>query len=101
MDAVKRTKTKTVAAVGTAGIALSVAFILLLSPSGLSAACDPEAFTVNGVLDLEGDLACEAGAGGLPATGSENLQLAGIALALIVVGFASLYIARRQRPSAT
>jgi hypothetical protein len=100
VDILVASKNKTVAVVGAASLAVGVALVLLLSPSAASAACDPADFTVNGEFDVQGYLACEAAAGGgLPATGSQALQMVGLALAAIIVGVAALVLARQQRRS--
>jgi LPXTG-motif cell wall-anchored protein len=100
VDVIVASKNKAIAAIGAASLAVGVALVLLLSPSAASAACDPADFTVNGEFDIQGYLACEAGAaGGLPATGSPTLQIAGIALAAVIVGVAALILTRKQRRS--
>lgn len=102
MDLISNSKNKVVGAVGALGLALTVLFVIVLSPSGASAACNAADFTVGGVFDLNGYLACEsAGAGGLPATGSQTLQLAGIALAFLAIGLASVIVSRQRRSSAS
>jgi hypothetical protein len=101
VDVIVASKNKAIAAIGAASLAVGVALVLLLSPSAASAACDAADFTVNGEFDIQGYLACEAGAGGgtLPATGSPTLQIAGIALAAVIVGVAALALNRKQRRS--
>ena len=100
MDTLVASKNKAVAAVGVATLAVGIALVLLLSPSAASAACVAADFTVNGEFDLQGYLACEAGAAGtLPATGSPALQMVGIALAALIMGVSALVLTRQQRRS--
>jgi hypothetical protein len=100
VDVLVTSKNKVVAAAGAASLAVGVALVLLLTPSAASAACDPADFTVNGEFDVQGYLACEAAAGGgLPATGSQALQMAGLALAVVIIGVAALVLAKQQRRS--
>jgi LPXTG-motif cell wall-anchored protein len=100
VDVLVTSKNKAVAVVGAASLAVGVALVLLLSPSAASAACDPADFTVDGEFDIQGYLACEAAAGGgLPATGSQSLQMVGLALAVVIIGIAALVIAKQQRRS--
>jgi LPXTG-motif cell wall-anchored protein len=71
------------------------------APAGAAASCDAADFTVDGVFDLDGYLACTAGTGGgLPSTGSSTLQIAGIALGLLTIGGGFLYSANRKRSDA-
>lgn len=74
--------------------------VIVGTTSGVSAApsCNAADFTVNGVFDLNGYLACQAGlAGGLPSTGSNNLQIIGIALGLLAIGIAAVIVSSRER----
>ena len=69
--------------------------------SAAATSCDAADFTVGGVFDLDGYLACQASlagdGGNLPATGSNTLQIVGIALGLIAIGVAATVIALRER----
>ncbi len=81
-------------------ISSCVLLLILGTTSGASAAtsCSASAFTVNGVFDLNGYLACQAALGaGLPQTGSNTLQIAGIALGLLAIGIAALVVTNRER----
>lgn len=62
--------------------------------------CTIANFTVNGVFDQEGYLACLAAAGGgtgLPGTGNDSLQSVGIAASMLLVGGALAVSAQRRR----
>jgi LPXTG-motif cell wall-anchored protein len=97
-------------------IAVVVAFFsmfVLMPTSSASAAaptCDAASFTVNGEFDIDGYLACLAGAGapgidapvtggtGLPSAGSDVAQIVALAVGLLIIGAGiSLSSARRRR----
>ena len=90
---------KKLAVVG--GLISSCLLLLIVgTTSGASAAtsCNAADFTVSGVFDLNGYLACQAGlTGGLPATGSSSLQIIGIALGLLAIGIAAVIVSARER----
>lgn len=86
------------AGIGAVGLVTAV----IMSPSGAQAACSSADYTVDGVFDLQGYLAClgaESG-GTLPSTGSSVFQLVGIALAFVVIGAATMFAPRRGRTAA-
>ncbi len=102
----KKLLTLTIAAMGLAAFLVAV----VLSPAAARAECLADQFTVNGVFDLQGYLACQvasspaggtasttARAGGLPATGSDTMQIVGIALALVAVGIAAVVVSVNDR----
>jgi hypothetical protein len=86
---------------------------IMLSPAAARAECTADQFTVNGVFDLQGYLACQvasagpvpgatgsgvkAAGSGLPVTGSDATQLVGIALAIAVVGIAGVLVSNHER----
>jgi LPXTG-motif cell wall-anchored protein len=76
---------------------LAVLAANLTSSASAAASCNVADFTVNGVLNMDGYLACLSGAGGLPSTGSNTFQIVGIALGLVVVGVAAFLVARKRR----
>ncbi|MFZ4717974.1 MAG: LPXTG cell wall anchor domain-containing protein [Ilumatobacteraceae bacterium] len=89
-----------------AGVAVLVGLTgltMVMFMGGASAAatsCSAADFTTGGVFDLQGYLACQAAladGGGLPATGSNTMQIVGIALGLIAIGVAATVIALRER----
>ena len=89
-----------------AGVAMLVALtglsvvMFMGGASAAAASCDAADFTVGGVFDLDGYLACQAalaGGGGLPETGSNTMQIVGIALGLVAIGVAATVIALRER----
>ena len=88
--------TTAVAAVATFLVAV------LLSPSGAQAACTQDQYTVGGVFDLQGYLACLAAESGgtIPGTGSNTMQIIGVALAFLVIGAAATFAPRRTRTPA-
>lgn len=80
--------------------AIAAGLFLAASPSGVSAACTASDFTVGGVFDTQGYLACLASeANGLPATGDNTMQIVGIAIALLTIGIAFGVISLRARRS--
>ncbi len=92
---------KKVAAWLAAMTAVIVGLFLAAAPSGVSAACDAATYTVGGVFDTQGYLACLASeANGLPATGNNTMQIVGIAIALVTIGIAFAVISVRARRSA-
>lgn len=90
-------RNKARAALGSAA-ALSAALVVGGATGAEAAAsCNAADFTVNGVFDLQGYLACTAGqGGGLPATGNSTLQIAGIAVGLLAIGGGILATARKR-----
>jgi LPXTG-motif cell wall-anchored protein len=77
-------------------------FAVVLSPTGAQAACTSEQFTIDGTFDMDGYLAClaaESAPGSLPGTGSDSVQLAGVALGMAVVGAAAVATSKRNRRS--
>ncbi len=86
------------AALGLVGL-LTVLVTNLVSSAGAAATCNAADFTTNGVFDTDGYLAClaAAGGGGLPATGSNTFQVVAIALGLVALGVAAVFVAKKRR----
>ncbi len=80
-------------------VMLFVVFGTMSTAAAAPASCSAGAFTVGGVFDLTGYLACQAAlaSGGLPETGSNSLQIFGIALGLLAIGIAAIYVSSRER----
>jgi len=76
---------------------LAVLAANLTSSASAATSCTAADFTVNGVFNMDGYLACLSGAGGLPSTGSNTFQIVGIALGVIAVGVAAILVARKRR----
>ncbi len=76
------------------------------SPASAASQCDAADFTVGGEFDLDGYLACVGGTGGggvgggLPATGSNTVQIIAIAIGLLAIGGAFIFTAYRGRVDA-
>lgn len=67
-----------------------------------AATCDIADFTTGSTVDMDGYLACLAGAGGgdtpgLPSTGTDVAQYVGLGAGLIAVGVAAYLVARQRR----
>lgn len=95
-------KAKVIAGVSTLVALTGLTVVMFMGGASAAAtSCDAADFTVAGVFDLDGYLACQAslaGEGGtLPATGSNTLQIVGIALGLLAIGVAATVIALRER----
>lgn len=82
--------------VASSAAGLSALALGLGTTAGAAPVCNAGDFTVGGVFDLQGYLACEAGPG-LPSTGGGSLQFAGIAAGLLVIGGASVIASRKNR----
>ena len=81
--------------------AIAAGLFLAAAPAGVSAACSASDFTVGGVFDTQGYLACLASeATGLPATGNNTMQIVGIAIALVTIGIAFAVVSIRARRTA-
>ena len=80
--------------------AIAAGLFFAAAPAGVSAACTASDFTVGGVFDTQGYLAClSAQSNGLPATGNNTMQIVGIAIALLTIGVAFAIISVRARRS--
>jgi LPXTG-motif cell wall-anchored protein len=94
---IKRTIAATALAVGVATAGLST------SGTAAQLECTVSNFTVGGVFDQEGYLACLAGQGGttvggeLPSTGQESLQTVGLAAGIFLVGGALVVSSQRRK----
>ncbi|MEI8238982.1 MAG: NPXTG-anchored protein [Actinomycetota bacterium] len=75
---------------------LAVLAANLTTSASAAATCNASDFTVGGVLNMDGYLACLSGAGGLPSTGSNTFQIVGIALGLVAVGVAAILVAKKR-----
>jgi LPXTG-motif cell wall-anchored protein len=92
------------------GALVSSTLVVAMATGGVAAAaptCDAADFTTNGVLDLDGYLACLAGTGGgggsvpvggLPATGSDMMRIVALGIGASVVGVGALVAAKRRNP---
>jgi LPXTG-motif cell wall-anchored protein len=90
-------RSKTRALIGSAATLSAALVVGSGTGAGAAASCDAADFTVDGVFDLQGYLACTAGqGGGLPATGTSTLQIAGIAVGLLAIGGGILATARKR-----
>jgi hypothetical protein len=87
-----------VAALGLAGL-FTVLVTNFFSSANAAATCTAADFTVNGVFNIDGYLACLAGDGGttLPSTGSNTAQFVAIALGLVALGVAAIIVAKKRR----
>lgn len=82
--------------IASSAAGLSALVIGLGTTAGAAPVCNAANFTVGGVFDLQGYLACQAGPS-LPSTGNGSLQIAGIAAGLLVIGGASVITSRKNR----